>query len=555
MTGKRKQFVKSDIRAPDFETGPNATPQGDSRAKTTSVTFPSIRRGFDFAPWYGRDIDNVTWGCQRQIERFLARQDAELTDQTVLNYCNTGLRLFLDYAAFCAATRQRAMTLSDIDREVIDGFIATLAASGARKSSQKARYHHTKAVLQALGRNGLIKITEHGDDATFPRNPFPNADRSVRGEEPLTHAERKAFATAVKRAVLPLLEATEPTGELLAYALLAVALHTGRNMTPLVEMPLDCLVDHPKGDRMFLVLYKRRGRRTYKAVLQKDLHRETAPDTLPTAGLNVVRLIKHVIAITHHLREEAALELKQRVWLYRVSKALPKGGRKGDIIAINDDALSKYARKLVTAYDIRDAKGELIRLSVSRLRKTFVNRVGELLDGDLALTALAAGNSPKVTSINYLRPGEHAERNWMFLGTALASELKTGTLGATEKTPVGGCSDSLHGQYAPGHEGAACMNFLNCLRCRNYVVTGDDLYRLYSFYWRVLRERDRVSKRRWKQHLAHIPRLIERDVVQVGLDRGLFKREAVEAARTRAQTDPHPFWKSDLILNSLDSLA
>ncbi|WP_213959917.1 hypothetical protein [Variovorax sp. dw_954] len=547
--------MKSDIRAPDFDSMPSGALNDCHRPSTTRLAFPGIRRTFDFARWYGRKIDSVTWVCQRQIERFLARQDSELADQTILNICGDGLRVFLDYVAFRAADAQRSMTLADIDRELIDGFIAALSASGARKTTQKLWYQQAKALLLALGRNGLLEVTKHGDAATFPRNPFPNAGRSATGEDPLTHAERRAFAAAVKRAVLPLMTATEPTGELLAYALLAIALHTGRNTTPLLEMSVDCLVDHPKGDRMFLVLYKRRGRRVYKAALKKHVQWEATPHALPTAGMDIVRLIKHVIAITQRLREEAAPELRQRVWLYRFSRSLAKGSGTGDIITITDATLGKYARKLVEAYDLRNASGELIRLNISRLRKTFVNRVSELLDGDLALTAVAAGNTPKVTNVNYLRPGEHAERNWMFLGEALASELKTGTLGATHKTPVGGCSDTLHGQYAPDHGGAVCMNFLNCLRCRNYVVTGDDLYRLFSFYWRVLGERDRVDKRRWEKQLAHIPRLIERDVIQVGLDRGLFKQEAVDAARTRARTDPHPFWKSDLILNALDSLA
>lgn len=86
-------------------------------------------------------------------------------------------------------------------------------------------------------------------------------------------------------------------------------------------------------------------------------------------------------------------------------------------------------------------------------------------------------------------------------------------------------------------------------------MTGDDLWRLFSFYFRILRERPRVDKRRWDRHLAHIPRLIERDVVQAGLRRKLFKPEQVNAARERARLDPHPFWASSTIIDELNSLA
>ena len=137
----------------------------------------------------------------------------------------------------------------------------------------------------------------------------------------------------------------------------------------------------------------------------------------------------------------------------------------------------------------------------------------------------------------------------------LVQELLTNTLGATERTPVGRCSDAKTGEYAPKRDGGICQSFLNCLRCRNYAVTGDDLWRLFSFYWRVLRERPRVDKRRWDQQLAHIPRLIERDVIEAGLARKVFKQAEVDAARDRARRDPHPFWATPTIMTELSSLT
>jgi hypothetical protein len=184
-----------------------------------------------------------------------------------------------------------------------------------------------------------------------------------------------------------------------------------------------------------------------------------------------------------------------------------------------------------------------------------VNRVNEILDGDVVATAAAAGNQPQITETHYLRPGSEAQRNWLFMGTCLVEELLTGTLGATERTPVGRCSDNKNGEYAPKHNGAVCQSFLNCLRCRNYVVTGDDLWRLFSFYWRVLRERSRVDKRRWDRHLSHIPRLIDRDVIEAGLARKVFTKAQVDAARERARDEPHPFWVTETIINELEALA
>jgi hypothetical protein len=93
------------------------------------------------------------------------------------------------------------------------------------------------------------------------------------------------------------------------------------------------------------------------------------------------------------------------------------------------------------------------------------------------------------------------------------------------------------------------MSFLNCLRCRHYAITSDDLYKLFSFYYRVYEERNRMDKRRWGREYAHIPRLIDDYIVAEGLKRGVFKAAEVSEARERARTTPHPFWSVDLIAN------
>lgn len=377
--------------------------------------------------------------------------------------------------------------------------------------------------------------------------------RETKGEQPLTTAQRKAFTVAVKTAVLPLFaDDSEPTGTLLTYALLVVALHTGRNTTPLLEMPTDCLRPHPKDGTEFLVLYKRRGHSTTKVALRAHSTVDRVVAFTPTLRPTVAHLIRRVIDLTSVLRNEAPGDIRDRVWLYRSQAQDSSYGR---ITSLTIGSLDDAIGRLVTRFQLRDDDGKPLRINVSRLRKTFVNRVHEILDGDIVATALAAGNSPPTVARYYLRPGEDAQKNWRFLGTALVQELQTRTLGATERTPVGRCSDNRTGEYAPKRDGAACTSFLNCLRCRNYVVTGDDLWRLYSFYWRVLRERARIDKRRWQRQLGHIPRLIERDVIEAGLASKAFKPADVYAARERARRDPHPFWASPTVIGDLEALA
>jgi hypothetical protein len=432
-----------------------------------------------------------------------------------------------------------------VNRDLIDGYLGHLAGLGVTVTAQKTIYTQTKSALLALGRRGLIPLVTSGDAATFPRNPFPNSNRKYKGETALSKRERQAFAVALRQAIKPIwADNVSVTGELLAYALLIVALHTGRNTTPLLEMGRDCLRPHPKDNTVFLVLWKRRGYNTSKVALRAESDTDRLLESTPSVRVNVERLIRRVMDLTAPLDAETPDDLKGRVWLYRTRASK----NAGQVTALSAAMLATATNQLVAKHGLTDSDGKPLRINISRLRKTFANRIFELTDGDLATTATALGNNLQVADQNYLRPDENSRRNWQFMGEVLVQELLTQTIGATYRdTPMGHCADSENVQYAPKHDGATCMNFMNCLRCKHYALTAEDLYKLFSFYFRVLAERPRMDKRRWSREYAHIPRLIDHYIVAEGLRRGIFKPAAVETARERARILPHPFWSVDLI--------
>ena len=558
--GKRKVFAKTDLSAPQVEhshdTAGNVVILPEAIPPTnTTIEFgrnASSARSFDFARWYGAGIDPITYACQRQIERFLADQDGAVTVTTVVAYCVNGLRYFLDYCVLRAMAFGRDLVLTDVTRDLIDGYLGHLAERGLKTGTQKSFYTRIKSVLLALGRRGLISLTVSGDSATFPKSPFPNSNRKAKGETALSNRERRAFTAALRQAIKPIwADDARLTGELLSLALLIVALHTGRNSTPLLEMTRDCLRPHPKDDTVFLVLWKRRGYNTSKVALRAESDAERLLESTPSVRTNIERLIRRVMSLTAPLDAEAPKDLKGRVWLYRSRN----GKSVGQVTVLSAEMLAWATKHLVAKHALIDSDGEPLRINISRLRKTFANRIFELTDGDLATTAAALGNTLQVAGQHYLAPDENARRNWRFMGEVLVQELLTQTIGATHKdTPLGHCADQEYGQYAPKHEGATCMNFMNCVRCKHYAVTAEDLYKVFSFYFRVLAERSLMDKQRWAREYAHIPRLIDHYIVAEGLRRGVFKAAAVEAARERARTQPHPFWSVDLI-DSLEVFA
>ncbi|HEF4761187.1 TPA: hypothetical protein SAN82_003639 [Pseudomonas putida] len=549
--GKRKLFHKTDLSIPQVEHRHDASgcvvilPEAIPPANTL-IAFErnaSSARSFDFARWYGLGIDPITYACQRQIERYLAGQDGRLALRTVVGFCNGGVQRFLDYLVLCATALRREMTLSDIHRELIDGFLGYLTAQNIATVSQRALYTEVKSVLTALGRRGLIVLVTSGDDATFPSNPFPNSNRKCKGETSLPRGQRQALSNALKQDIQPIWrEDAQLTCDLLVSVMLVVALHTGRNTTPLLELGRNCLRPHPKDNTAFLFLWKRRGHNTSKVTLRKGTVRGV--ESTPTVRVNVERLIQRVLLLNEPLCASAPDELKNRLWLYRVRASR----NYGEVSVLTDATVQKAIQKLVKKYNLVDGDGLPLRLNVSRLRKTFANRIYELLGGDLASTAIALGNTPQVAGRNYLAPDQAAIRNWQFMGEILVQELLTHTIGATyHSTPTGHCSDPENGEFAPKQKGAVCTSFLNCLRCKHYAVTGEDLYKLFSFYYRVFAERSRMSKGRWSREYAHIPRLIDNYIVAEGLRRGVFRARDVDAARIRARQNPHPFWTYDVM--------
>lgn len=191
--------------------------------------------------------------------------------------------------------------------------------------------------------------------------------------------------------------------DLLSYALLVIALHTGRNTTPLLELTTSCLIPHSREGLMFLQLNKRQGH-TPKTKWLSDRKRLKTKHLGQKYGLPLSRLIRNIIRLIEPPSDESPPYLKSSLWLYRV----PAGSTSRQLTTLTSSVLLHHADKLIKHANLTDDNGNCLRLNFSRLRKTFINKVYEILDEDLIATAAAASNSQQVTAHNYLRPPEKA---------------------------------------------------------------------------------------------------------------------------------------------------
>jgi len=507
----------------------------------TVVSLPenaSTNRKLDFTKYYGNGCDVVVYAAQQAIDR-LAKTSVEsggktLSVVTIVSYYNVGLAAFLPFCATMASALRRELRLDDIERQFIDHFIAHVRQSGGSLVSQKGRYQSTKSVLVAMGQSGWIAKD------IFPRNPFPNSNRSKKGQTALSESERRSVLRALKADMQAIIKGSGPlASEELVVCLLAIAARTGINPTPMLELLADCLQPHPiKADRYVLVSFKRRGNATHIQSLRRAADVESMVSALP----DVARIIDLVRERNAPPRQASNSPAFLFVFEHR------SGQNTGEMVRLTQGTLTFRIKTFLERHQVTDADGKLLKLSVMRLRKTFENRLFTLSGQDPFLTARLGGHTMKVSDNHYLEAPENAEKDWRLMGEVRSEELLNhGKVAAlpTQNTPVARCRDTLNGGYAPKN-GEHCQKFLACFRCRSFVVTGDDLHRCFSLYWALVRMRQKMGANAWKRVYGHIIRIIDQEITPQ------FDAELVVIQRQRAKFDPHPFWRD---LERLEDLA
>lgn len=487
-------------------------------------------RNLDFGKHYGHGCDLLVYAAQHVIERMtkacIVSDGKTLSPSSIADYFRKGLSVFLPFCATVANSLGRELRLEDLDRHLIDQFIAHLQQSGMGLVSQKNRYTCAKSVLVAMGQSGWIAKN------IFPRNPFPHANLSQIGESALSESERASVLRALKADMRTIIQGSGSlTHDELVVCLLAIAARTGINPTPALELLTDCLQPHPvKADRYVLVYFKRRGNNTHIRSLRRTADIESMVSALP----DVARIIDLVRERNASTRQTSNYPKNLFVFGPRHNCTPKERGR----LTVN--ALNRGIDNFLDKHRLSDADGRPLKLNVMRLRKTFENRLFTLSGQDPFLTAKLVGHTLKVSNDHYLEAPESAEKDWRLMGEVRTKELLNYDMVPplpAQNTPVASCRDTLNGEFAPKN-GEHCQKFLACFRCRSFVVTGDDLYRIYSLYWMLVRIRKTIGAGAWKRVYGHIIRIIDNEIALK------FGAEMVTIQRHRAKIDPHPFWKN-----------
>lgn len=490
---------------------------------------PSALRAFDFAPYYGQGFDAITAICQATIEKLIQQsvdtQQAAIAVSTITTYCRIGLKPFFGFLTLWHAGAKRDLQPVDITPELIEEFIHHLKASDIGYTSQKSYYTRAKAALTASHTQGYLP---HADiKRLFLKNPFPNSNRKAKGQRPLTQAESKQLVLALKMEMTRILAGNAPLDSFdLTVCVLGIGMVTGMNPIPVLSLPTDCIQPHPlKHNLRLLVAFKRRGNATQVLSLRQS--QDIA--LLRSVKLNAANTIEMIIERNAVLRQQYHDPMQLLVYQSKT------GANKGTITALTSASVNNNINTLIDKHQLTDDDGKPMRLNMMRLRKTFVNRIWELSGQDPLIAARYGKHTPETSQRDYMVAPPEAETNMRFIGEARIESLRV-SYGPKENTPISGCKDSKYGHRAP-KDGTVCTETLDCFRCKSFVVTEEDLYRLFSFYWAAVRERDSFGIKNWNKYLRHIIRIIDEDIAPQ------FDGEKVTAAREKAKTTPHPFWR------------
>lgn len=454
--------------------------------------------------------------------------------------------------------------LHQLDCKAIKDYLAWLetriAGGGKRKgqplslSAKKNAYTVVKSVLV----NRQKKVPACVNPALkFPKSPFPNINRLVPKREPYSKSEQDRIIAVCNQDLRLIHEQGANTlspAQVLAVHLIVLALATGRNFQGLLELRRDSLKPHPLKDREILITEKRRsGFPQISSYRASSPERVAGHEQMLTIPITVGDHFRWLAQYTRPLMDEASKGDRDFVFLWCVpyTGRHPKSTRQGLVHRLTHDDASNAIDDFRQRHNLIDDRGDPLRVSIARCRPTFGTNL-YARTRDIRKVQLALGHgSAETTARHYVSLPVEAERDHVFVGQAMvgwvtsSDDEKAKVLAADGRMPLDDVRELLSGGYNTvvarcrnpfREDGEVCGKYMACFKCPQMVVFEDDLWRLYSFYYRLLSERNKIAPHHWVKTYGWVIKTIDNDIASQ------FGAGIVENARCKAREAPHPAW-------------
>lgn len=492
-------------------------------------------RQIDLRDHKGLGFDEILEGIVSAVSRYF---DSGYWTAKSAESCILSMKAdFLPWLAGVSKARGEELYFSSVDRGLLNEFV-THVKSTASYTSAAIKYKEACRAFSACEEIGLIQ----GFSSVRPIRPFPSVAAHTEHTRPYSKREK----TLIVRALTEDIEAIRNGGfkgsdvdKVSAYFLM-IQLRTGFNSSSLIELSRSALIDHPlRPGYKLLVAYKERAKKEVAAPVKWH---ENIGDSA-VCQQDVARLYEELLDLTNQW--SVLMKGVDRAFL-RPPVRGSKGAKATPVELTSGDVRSFSAKRLSLRHKLIDDSGKMLTVTGRRMRVTLAERALELSDGDPFVVAKLLGNSISVASQSYMEPSTDAIAQFSTAIEEFASKLGNSQTAVAQKTPVGACNDPLQGKYAPKDGVTLCERWLQCFRCPNQCLTGDvdDLWRLYSFYWLLLKKSRVMRASALSGMFRFVIRIMEGPIVDK------YGKAAI-AARERARSSPHPFWA---IANSEDWL-
>lgn len=348
--------------------------------------------------------------------------------------------------------------------------------------------------------------------------------------------------------------------QLTAYFYLLAA-RTGLNTQPLLDVSRTAISPHSLDNtKEVLITQKNRSYTSIHSVYKKA--KPDDADTRISVSLTIGKLYRELLERT----EPLAIKAKKGKLLDQVGEPIHdylfllnglKNSDSVDVRRMSFKQVPTAMKKIVELHGLKDIDGKALSVGTRRLRLNFVESVLKNTGGDIVAASLALGNTPKVLEANYLAVTDDMLKGFSFAGNTIVEKYSTTkdmkaltkTLGVSlataeklidgsYKTGVSRCSDPHYGKFSKNRADEPCLNWTQCFRCPNQVIFMDDLHRLYSFYWLLIKEKELIRDSQWSEVYGWVIREIDDEIAPK------FKKSDIQKAKAEAMINPHPLWRS-----------
>lgn len=559
-----------DIRRQRKEYRVERGPKGEVRdlppGWTFTLPYANHNRGYDFRRFRTDGRDELAG----QFRDAVWQMRHDLTGVTLYDGIYRSLSVFWRFLNDHDAPDRPVQRLDQIDKSLLHAYITWLHRNPRMWAVASQKFYFDKIKRVLINRLHRVPNEVHPDirHRRFPRNPFPHSNREANPHAPYTTRELAGIVRGVKTDLQQMQNGDwyGPDSDVLAAHLVMIAVRTGRNTTPLLELRRDCMQRHPLDTRReFLVTHKRRGYATHLQAF-KYLDQDPAGPNEAAVPSSVGELIRSLEHFTAPWVNDARVEDRGFLLLHRAAG----GPQRGQVTRLSAQGLGFRLQALVRRHGLEADNGQPLQLTLTRLRSTFAMQVYRRSGGDLEVTRKLMGHACQSTlPQHYLSVTPEQERSFKFLGEAMVDwvtnddvhnasclaqeqtlvlEDARRLLNGSWNTSVARCKDPFNGLYAPRKDGEVCEKFLHCFKCPSMVIFEDDLHRLFSFYYALLAERPRLSGQDWAKTYGWVIRVIDEAIAPQ------FPADQIQAAKTRARAHPHPLWAPHVLpMNAVDA--